>query len=117
MDLRIAVLVMDMLDLQSVNYIAHWLFTYLLIPLLQSTAATEPVGAVRIVNVSSANHRMAPSEGIVFGDINLQGSGYSPWVRYGQSKLANYLHALSLHQMLNTKGIWTSSLHPGIIDT
>ncbi|RYN79058.1 hypothetical protein AA0117_g4054 [Alternaria alternata] len=99
------------------NYIAHWLFTFLLTPLLQSTATTEPVGTVRIVNVSSANHRMAPSEGIVFGDINLQGSGYSPWVRYGQSKLANYLHALSLHQMLNNKGIRTSSLHPGIIDT
>ncbi|PSN59313.1 NAD(P)-binding protein [Corynespora cassiicola Philippines] len=157
-DLKISVLVMDMLDLQSVkraaleflskedilhgivnnagimavanaiskdgyeyqwqtNYIAHWLFTYLLIPLLESTAAKEAVGTVRVVNVASSSHKMAPPGAIDFEDTNLQRSKNEPWVRYGQSKMGNYLHTLSLHRKLSSKGIWTSSLHPGIVDT
>lgn len=86
---------------------------------MEQTASTVPAGSVRIVNVSSSNHKMAPPHGIEFEDINLQRPGPSsnPWVRYGQSKLANYLHALSLHEKLNNMGIWTASLHPGIVDT
>jgi NAD(P)-dependent dehydrogenase (short-subunit alcohol dehydrogenase family) len=101
------------------NYLSHWLLTFLLTPVMELTATTVPAGTVRIVNVSSSNHKMAPPQGIDFEDINLQGPGPSsnPWVRYGQSKLGNYLHALSLHGKLNKKGIWTASLHPGIVDT
>ncbi|KAJ6026558.1 hypothetical protein N7460_011375 [Penicillium canescens] len=101
------------------NYLSHWLLTFLLTPVMELTATTVPVGTVRIVNVSSSNHKMAPPQGIDFENINLQGPGPSsnPWVRYGQSKLGNYLHALSLHQKLSEKGIWTASLHPGIVDT
>ena len=42
---------------------------------------------------------------------------YDPWVKYGQSKLANVLHTKALNERYKEKGIWTASLHPGIVDT
>ncbi|KAI1617290.1 hypothetical protein EDD36DRAFT_159654 [Exophiala viscosa] len=104
------------------NYLSHWLLTYLLLPLLESTAAAsnEP-GTVRIVNVSSIGHTAAPKEGINFADTALTGS--FTFRRYGQSKLANILHAKSLHARYNrattssSNKILALSLHPGNVDT
>ncbi len=42
---------------------------------------------------------------------------YDPWVKYGQSKLANVLHTKALNERYKEKGIWTASVHPGIVDT
>jgi NAD(P)-dependent dehydrogenase (short-subunit alcohol dehydrogenase family) len=99
------------------NYLAHWLLTYHLTPLLLSTsAATLPPGSVRIVNVTSMGHAYAPKGGIAFSDMNqLQGGG--PWSRYGQSKLANILHARELSRLYGARGIWTAATHPGNVDT
>ena len=78
-------------------------------------------GEVRVVNVSSIGHRLfAPKVGIDFNDIN-QEKG-DTWSRYGQSKLANILHAKQLNELYGTgkhsKGqIWAVSLHPGNIYT
>lgn len=36
---------------------------------------------------------------------------------YGQSKTANMLMAISLAEKLGSKGLVTSSLHPGVIST
>lgn len=63
---------------------------------MHSTARASDSGVVRIVNLTSDGHTYAPKEGINFNDISLPGS--HAMVRYGQSKLANILHAAELHR-------------------
>jgi NAD(P)-dependent dehydrogenase (short-subunit alcohol dehydrogenase family) len=105
------------------NYLSHWLLTHHLLPLLNSTAASSTPGGVRIVNVTSDGHmRFPPKGGINLDDINLESEG--SMVRYGQSKLANILHAKELHRSFGPKDgeqgsaeIWVAAVHPGHIDT
>ncbi|OJJ42574.1 hypothetical protein ASPZODRAFT_76435 [Penicilliopsis zonata CBS 506.65] len=106
------------------NYLAHWVLTKHLLPLMLRTAKTLSPGGVRIVNLTSSGHLGAPKGGINFNDLSLKDS--SPWSRYGQSKLANILHTKTLHRMYgpgsacarNGEGeIWVSSVHPGLVDT
>ncbi len=70
-------------------------------------------GTGRIVIVSSsASKTQAPPEGILFD--NLDGHrGYESFLFYGQSKLANALHAKELSRRLAPRGIAVNSLHPG----
>lgn len=106
------------------NYLAHWVFTYHLMPILLKTSQVSAPGTVRIVNVSSSGHFWAPKEGIRFEDTDLKGE--TSMMRYGQSKLANILHAKSLHQRYGPgsrdaasgeSGIWVSIVHPGLVDS
>jgi NAD(P)-dependent dehydrogenase (short-subunit alcohol dehydrogenase family) len=106
------------------NHIAHWLFTHHLLPLLLETSKSAPAGAVRIVNLTSGGYMMAPKPGINFEDTSLINDNAIS--RYGQSKLANILHAKTLHRQYGPgsekqkagKGeIWTSSVHPGVVET
>ena len=48
-------------------------------------------------------------------DLHYQkiGGEYSPFVSYGQSKLANILHAVELSRRIKKDGINVYSLHPG----
>lgn len=52
----------------------HYLFTKLLMPTLVKTAATAK-DPVRIVNLSSDGHAMAPKGGILFDNIDQPTSG------------------------------------------
>ncbi|QHO14300.1 hypothetical protein HN51_071683 [Arachis hypogaea] len=73
----------------------------------------------RIINVSSTGHQyFRYSEGIRFDKINDQ-SSYKSWIAYGQSKLANILHANELARRLKEDGvnITANSVHPGIVVT
>ncbi|XP_027357805.1 short-chain dehydrogenase TIC 32, chloroplastic-like isoform X3 [Abrus precatorius] len=72
----------------------------------------------KIVNVSSASHQLTYDEGILFDKINDQ-SSYQSWLAYGQSKLANILHANELARRLKEDGIdiTANSLHPGAVAT
>ncbi|EXB44670.1 hypothetical protein L484_015927 [Morus notabilis] len=74
----------------------------------------------RIVNVSSTGHRFTYREGIRFEQIN-DPSGYGKLgaAGYGQSKLANILHANELARRLKEEAvnITANSLHPGAIAT
>jgi NAD(P)-dependent dehydrogenase (short-subunit alcohol dehydrogenase family) len=106
------------------NYLAHWVLTRNLLPLMLRTAITLPPGSVRIVNLTSSGHLGAPKGGINFKELSLKDSG--PWLRYGQSKLANILHTKTLHKtygpgspsVRNGEGeIWVSSVHPGLVET
>jgi NAD(P)-dependent dehydrogenase (short-subunit alcohol dehydrogenase family) len=106
------------------NYLAHWVLTAHLLPLLLKTAKISPPGTVRIVNVSSVGHHSAPKEGIAFDDTSLPKA--DGMARYGQSKLANVLHAKTLNKAYGpgspavSQGggeIWASIVHPGLIDT
>ncbi|KAH8809184.1 hypothetical protein F5884DRAFT_834630 [Xylogone sp. PMI_703] len=96
------------------NYLAHWLLTSHLLPLLLSTAASLP-GAARIINITSDGHRFAPKSGIQFNNVDLESE--SAMTRYGQSKLANILHTKELHRRYNANGVWSFAVHPGHIDT
>ncbi|KAK4862402.1 hypothetical protein LT330_002535 [Penicillium expansum] len=99
----------------GVNYIGHFVFTKLLIPILQKTAETTEKGSVRVVNVSSDGHaKLAPKEGIIFSDMNMK-NDFSVWARYGHSKLANVLHSRALAKRY--PNILMLSLHPGTVKT
>ncbi|MDP9082841.1 MAG: SDR family NAD(P)-dependent oxidoreductase [Pseudomonadota bacterium] len=89
-----------------VNHLGHF---YLLNELLDSVRN----GTGRIVIVSSHSSKtQAPAEGVMFD--NLDGHRfYQPSMFYGQSKLANALHAKELSRRLQSRGIAVNSLHPG----
>ena len=75
-------------------------------PLLSKSLRTP-----RIINVSSEGHKMAP--GIIYDQAKLE--SYATWRRYGQSKLANILHARELQRRY--PAITATSVHPGVVKT
>lgn len=94
------------------NHMGHALFTKLLLPTMLKTA--EETGAdVRIIDLSSEGHQMAPGPGIIYDQAELEKQ--ATWKRYGQSKLANILHARELAKRYPS--ITATSLHPGVIIT
>lgn len=106
------------------NYLAHWVLTSHLLPLLLSTSKSLPAGSVRIVNLTSSGHYSAPKGGINFVDTSLPNE--SGLTRYGQSKLANVLHAKTLHKLYGPDSpsskagegeIWTAAVHPGLVES
>ena len=106
------------------NYLAHWVFTSHLLPLLLRTSKTNPLGSVRVVNLSSSGHFSAPKRGINFTDTSLPNS--SGMARYGQSKLANVLHTKTLNKLYGAGSpsskagngeIWTATVHPGLVES
>ncbi|CAL9172882.1 unnamed protein product [Musa hybrid cultivar] len=108
----------DGIELQfATNHVGHFLLTYLLLDNMKNASRTSRIEG-RIVNVSSEGHRFAYSEGIRFDKINDQ-SGYNSIGAYGQSKLANILHANELAKCFKEEKveIIANSLHPGSIIT
>lgn len=106
------------------NYLAHWVFTSHLVPIMLKTSRTTQSGSVRIVNLSSSGHYSAPRGGINFLDTSLPNA--DSMERYGQSKLANILHAKTLHQLYGPGSpcseagngeIWTTIVHPGLVES
>ncbi|KAL6320815.1 hypothetical protein AAG906_008815 [Vitis piasezkii] len=101
----------------ATNHLGHFLLTSLLLDTMKKT--TQESGKEgRIVNVSSEGHRFTYRGGIRFDNINDK-SGYSSPFAYGQSKLANVLHANELARRFKEDGvdITANSLHPGAIVT
>jgi NAD(P)-dependent dehydrogenase (short-subunit alcohol dehydrogenase family) len=106
------------------NYLAHWVFTSHLLPILLKTSKTLPPGNVRIVNVASVGHYSAPKGGINFDDTSLKNE--KTMARYGQSKLANVLHVKTLNKQFgpdspNAKAgvgeLWVTAVHPGLVQS
>ncbi|KAG4998993.1 hypothetical protein JHK87_020065 [Glycine soja] len=108
----------DNIELQfATNHLGHFLLTNLLLETMKKTVR-ECNQEGRIVILSSEAHRFAYREGIQFDKINDE-SGYSSYFAYGQSTLANILHANELARHLKEEGveITVNSLHPGSIVT
>ncbi|MDQ0468732.1 SDR family NAD(P)-dependent oxidoreductase [Labrys wisconsinensis] len=84
----------------AVNYLAGFLLTRLLLPLL---AASRPA---RIVNVASAGQ-----QAIDFADVMLT-RGYSGTRAYCQSKLAQIMFTFDLAEELDGTGVTATCLHP-----
>eukprot|EP01117_Protostelium_nocturnum_P019764 TRINITY_DN8650_c0_g1_i1.p1 TRINITY_DN8650_c0_g1~~TRINITY_DN8650_c0_g1_i1.p1 ORF type:complete len:329 (-),score=103.92 TRINITY_DN8650_c0_g1_i1:84-1070(-) len=97
------------------NVVGHFALTQHLLPLLISTAKSSKEGEVRVIHTSSAAHLQAPQGGIVFEDTDLP--NHNTWVRYGQSKLANILMSKELARRHSADGIYSLSVHPGVIMT
>ena len=85
----------------AVNYLAPYLLTRLLLPLLKSSAPS------RIVNVASGGQ--SP---IHFDDVMLE-HDYDGWEAYGQSKLALVSFTFDLADELKGTGVTATCLHPG----
>jgi NAD(P)-dependent dehydrogenase (short-subunit alcohol dehydrogenase family) len=84
----------------AVNYLAGFLLTHLLLPLVKKS---EPA---RIVNVSSLGQ-----QAIDFADVMLT-HGYSGTRAYCQSKLAQIMFTIDLADELKGAGITVNALHP-----
>ncbi|KAE8554697.1 hypothetical protein TMatcc_005771 [Talaromyces marneffei ATCC 18224] len=113
------------------NHIGHFLFTNLL---LEKMGSSQGAGSTRIVNVTSAGHRLSPFR---FHDYNIDGKpvpeeeqppavmtaaygkveAYNGWIAYGQSKTSNILFTVDLNQRLKSKGVVSYAVHPGSIWT
>jgi NAD(P)-dependent dehydrogenase (short-subunit alcohol dehydrogenase family) len=100
----------DGFELQfATNYLGPFALTNLLLPTLLRAEAP------RVATMSS----LAAMPGkIHFGDLQWQTS-YQPWLAYAQSKLADLLLGLHLHQVAVTRGWELSSTmaHPGFTRT
>jgi NAD(P)-dependent dehydrogenase (short-subunit alcohol dehydrogenase family) len=84
----------------AVNYLAPFLLTRLLLPLLRASAPS------RIVNVSSVGQTS-----IDFSDVMLR-RGYSGTRAYCQSKLAQIMFTIDLAEELSGSGVTVNALHP-----
>jgi NAD(P)-dependent dehydrogenase (short-subunit alcohol dehydrogenase family) len=84
----------------AVNYLAGFLLTRLLLPMLESRASS------RIVNVASAGQ-----QAIDFGDVMLT-HGYSGARAYRQSKLAQVMFTFDLAPEVAGRNVAVNCLHP-----
>jgi NAD(P)-dependent dehydrogenase (short-subunit alcohol dehydrogenase family) len=90
----------------AVNYLAPFLLTQLLLPLLKKSAPS------RIVNVSSVGQHK-----LNFDDIMLE-KNFDSFTAYRQSKLALILYTFELAERLKDENITVNALHPGtLLDT
>jgi len=87
----------------AVNYLAGYLLTRELKPLLKSSVPA------RIINVASI--AQVP---INFDDPMLE-NNYGDYQAYSQSKLAQILHTMDLAQQLAGSGVSANSLHPATL--
>ena len=82
-----------LLKKRNITLTGHFLLTSLVLEKLKASCPS------RIINVSSLAHKFGK---INFEDLNSEKS-YGDWAAYGQSKLANILHALELTRRLKGK--------------
>jgi len=91
----------------QINHLAPFLLTALLLDTLLASGGT-------VVNTSSAAAK-------AFGSLDLADLGneaaYTPRKAYGDSKLANILHARELHARFAGLGLAAAAFHPGGVAT
>ncbi|KAF7589537.1 hypothetical protein BBP40_004202 [Aspergillus hancockii] len=91
------------------NHLSHFLFTNLV---MRKVLVSK---APRVVTVSSGVHRVGH---IRWSDYNFNdGRHYQRWLSYGQSKTANALMGLALTERLDTRGLLSFPMCPGVCYT
>ncbi|KAK6347663.1 hypothetical protein TWF718_005502 [Orbilia javanica] len=95
------------------NHIGPALFTQLLQPILSKTAAINP--ETRVVNVSSASERVAPSDIYKFDELRTTSPERHTTARYATSKIANVHYTLALAE--RSKDVKFITVHPGMVAT
>ena len=104
----------DGIEMQfGTNHIGHFALTTGLIPALKKGVVQSGRNS-RVVNVGSLMHVNCDFD---FEDYNFEKRKYEPYVSYGQSKTANSLFSLGLTERFAKDGIFSNSLHPGVIIT
>lgn len=93
----------------GVNYLAHYLWTLKLLPLLKKA----PQG--RIINLASMMHALGRIQPEVFKAENIK--KYNGVLSYGNSKLANLLFSQALAKELAGTNVTSNALHPGGVDS
>ncbi|XP_076953213.1 short-chain dehydrogenase TIC 32, chloroplastic-like [Bidens hawaiensis] len=101
----------------ATNYLGHFHLANLLLDTMKNTAKSCGQEG-RIALVASDFHKLTYKGGIMFDKLNDEKS-YNSLYAYGQSKLANILHAKELARRLKEEGadVTINALHPGIIAT
>ena len=89
----------------ALNHMAYFVLTQE----LRERLLASPAG--RVVNVASRAHVGAELD---FANLNLE-RGYSGWVAYQRSKLANILFTRELARRLAGTGVSANCLHPGFV--
>ena len=84
----------------QVNYLAGFLLTTLLLPLLRRSAPA------RVVNVASAGQARLDFDNVMLDH------GYEGWRAYRQSKLAQIMFTMELAERLEGSGVAVNALHP-----
>lgn len=97
----------------GVNYLGHFLLTWLLLDTLKNSGKSGDFS--HVVNVSSSAHRIGE---IRLNDLN-NCQCYSAYRAYCDSKLAQLLFSSHLHRELQDGGFSVSScaVDPGMVDT
>lgn len=88
----------------AVNYLAGFLLTLELLPLLKA-AGTGP-GVARIINVASLGQQPLDFENLMLEH------GYDGWRAYNQSKLAQIISGFELAERLDPSVVTVVSMHP-----
>lgn len=89
----------------AVNYLAPFLLTNLLLPLLKRGAPA------RIVNLSSIAHQLVAVSPLQMDNIPV----YIGWIVYARTKLLLTTFTFALARRLKDSGVTCNALHPGII--
>jgi NAD(P)-dependent dehydrogenase (short-subunit alcohol dehydrogenase family) len=98
----------------AANYLAPFLLTRELMPLLRASAGSRPPGTTRVIAVSSTAHRMI--DALDFNDLQTLG-GFQPAFAYGRAKLADILFTRELARRAGPDGIVAQVMHPGRVDS
>lgn len=92
----------------QVNHLAPFLLTRLLLPRLREDKAA-------VITTSSVAHSLA---GMFFDTDRAEKNGaYSPYMAYGNSKLANILMTRELNRRYGAEGLKAVCFHPGVVST
>jgi retinol dehydrogenase-14 len=91
----------------AVNYLAPFLLSNLLAPILQKGSSGQ------IINVSSIAHYFGS---LYQDDLQLQKS-YSVFKSYAQSKLASVIFTVEMANRFESDKLRINALHPGIVNT
>lgn len=99
----------------QINTLSPILLTDKLIPLLKQSNG-------RIINVASSNHTYWTKDAKYYKELDLNNfdfnkKDYSALTQYNFSKIGNVYYTNHLAGKLNSFGIKTASLHPGVINT